>query len=286
MYQKVVAVGALGGSGTRVIAEILRKLNIFIGNNLNPSLDNLLFAQLFKNPEWFRQLDNQDIIDRIEIFEHLMTQQKLSQEKRKKYIKISFLNQLHRSWAREIRYNYLTVIKELYLNITRKRRPVHIWGWKEPNTHLYLKYLSQYFQNFKYIHVIRHGLDMAYSKNLQQLHNWGWLYNISVPSKMSDLPKAQLNYWIKANRATLELSKKYLSGHFLVIKYDSLCEEPKVWIEKIISFLNIKVNSNVLKQIYSIPKIPASIGRYKQHDITIFTLKQLLVVKELGFSIK
>jgi len=52
------------------------------------------------------------------------------------------------------------------------------WGWKEPNTHIYLEFLSKYFSDLKYIFVIRHGLDMAFSKNQAQLYNWGNLLGV------------------------------------------------------------------------------------------------------------
>jgi len=39
---KVIAIGALGGSGTRVIAGLMIESNIFMGEELHLSLDNLL----------------------------------------------------------------------------------------------------------------------------------------------------------------------------------------------------------------------------------------------------
>ena len=48
-----IVIGGVGGSGTRVLAEILRSLDIFIGNDLNESLDNLTYTLLFKRRRWF-----------------------------------------------------------------------------------------------------------------------------------------------------------------------------------------------------------------------------------------
>lgn len=44
-----MAVGAIGGSGTRVLARIIQSLGYFIGNDLNNSIDNLSFSRTFKN---------------------------------------------------------------------------------------------------------------------------------------------------------------------------------------------------------------------------------------------
>ena len=46
-----VVVGGIGGSGTRVIAEMLVELGCHIGDDLNKSLDNLWFVLLFNYPD-------------------------------------------------------------------------------------------------------------------------------------------------------------------------------------------------------------------------------------------
>jgi hypothetical protein len=42
--------------------------------------------------------------------------------------------------------------------------------FKVPGCHFILPYLAKTFLGFKYIHVIRHGVDMAFSSNQNQLH--------------------------------------------------------------------------------------------------------------------
>src|SRR5580704_16555406 len=44
----VVAIGGVGGSGTRVGAALLQMLGYYIGDDLNEPLDNLWFTLLFK----------------------------------------------------------------------------------------------------------------------------------------------------------------------------------------------------------------------------------------------
>ena len=46
----VIAIGALGGSGTRAIAQVLMDAGIYLGDSLNNANDNKLFTRLFKNP--------------------------------------------------------------------------------------------------------------------------------------------------------------------------------------------------------------------------------------------
>lgn len=50
-YIPPVVIGGVGGSGTRLIAECVKKLGFFIGNDLNDAFDNLWFTLLFKRRE-------------------------------------------------------------------------------------------------------------------------------------------------------------------------------------------------------------------------------------------
>src|SRR5947207_2715003 len=49
-----VAVGGVGGSGTRVVAALLREAGVYLGADLNDSLDNLWFRLLFRRAQWYR----------------------------------------------------------------------------------------------------------------------------------------------------------------------------------------------------------------------------------------
>src|SRR5690348_1121191 len=48
-----VAIGGVGGSGTRVVASFLQMLGYFLGDDLNSELDNLWFTLLFKRRSIF-----------------------------------------------------------------------------------------------------------------------------------------------------------------------------------------------------------------------------------------
>ena len=48
-----VAVGGVGGSGTRVIASMVQSLGYRIGTNLTRAQDDLSFSVLFKRPDFY-----------------------------------------------------------------------------------------------------------------------------------------------------------------------------------------------------------------------------------------
>ncbi len=48
-----VIIGGVGGSGTRVLAEIVAMFGFFMGKDLNSAGDNLTYTLLFKRPAWY-----------------------------------------------------------------------------------------------------------------------------------------------------------------------------------------------------------------------------------------
>src|SRR5215469_6992799 len=62
-----VAIGGIGGSGTRVVATFLHMLDYYLGDDLNESLDNLWFTLLFKRRSVLLE-DEQDIRELILLF--------------------------------------------------------------------------------------------------------------------------------------------------------------------------------------------------------------------------
>ena len=53
----IIAIGGLGDSGTRIVAEVFIHAGLFLGNERNISYDNLVFTRLFKNPAWHIRSD-------------------------------------------------------------------------------------------------------------------------------------------------------------------------------------------------------------------------------------
>src|ERR1700675_795212 len=63
-YDPPLVIGGIGGSGTRVAAQLLIELGFYLGDDLNPALDNLTSTFLFKRPRWYgREAPRQRRID-------------------------------------------------------------------------------------------------------------------------------------------------------------------------------------------------------------------------------
>jgi len=249
-----IVIGALGGSGTRVVAQILIDSGIFMGDTLNSSNDNLTFTRLFKRPKWYSKANDAELKKHLITFEKYMLGKKWNHNDIKIYLKGLFIRG-------DIDFEILNDLSHIFLFLIKPKRNFNLWGWKEPNTHIFLKDLNQYFNSLKYIHVIRHGLDMAYSRNIQQLYHWGWLYEVKIPENKNLIPRAQLEYWIRANKQAIMTGKQLLGNRFFLQNFEELCINPKNEIEKLLNFLNIEVNEDVLRLLISLPSLPPTFFR-------------------------
>ena len=278
MNKKIISIGALGGSGTRAIAQVLIQAGIFLGDDLNRANDNLFFTRLLKNPEWYRKASLDEKNERLLSFKKYMESGKLTLKDLIVFYKSGYTNPTHSSGLKF----YLNVFKLLF----SKEISRDIWGWKEPNTQIYVNEIFNLFPNLKYIHVLRNGLDMAFSNNKQQLNNWGWKYQIYLNGNESEneLAVKQLDYWIESTKDAIANSKGF-ENRFLMVKHSEFCQNPQQEIDRILQFCEINISSDKLKELYEIPSNPSSANRYKNYNLNIFSHEQIQFVKEMGFEI-
>jgi hypothetical protein len=241
-----IAIGGVGGSGTRIVAELLKQLGIFIGDNLNRSNDNQSFPRL---REFTFHSD-------------------LPDEEQRKIV----LSELRRFET------------EMLDSLDQSGQDVRGWGWKAPPMFLWLDLVSEHFPNLKYIHVIRHGLDMAYSPNQNQVRELGY-HAFGIRANRLSLRKASLRYWIQANQLAIERGKELLGKRFLLLYFDALCTNPLEGIDALIDFIGLDAGTVDREQLSRIVIPPASLGRYKTHNLRIFDRADLDEVRKLGFRI-
>jgi hypothetical protein len=237
--------GGVGGSGTRVLAHWLRVLGVNLVPPLNGPLDSLAFTVLFKAPNRFRGPDaGQAMRAAVDAFRWLTTGEGDSTRalatltRACARIGVSGVPPAgsHRGpWAAGV-----MVRARAARRFTRGDGP---WGWKEPNSHLFIAELAERFPGILYIHTIRNGVDMASSENQQQAENWR--QHLEVPVEASGR-MAALEYWIRANeRATAQMARLG-SGKSLLVRYEDLVAEPEGTLLGVARFLRLDPASNAL----------------------------------------
>lgn len=285
-----VVVGGVGGSGTRVVIRILSTLGFFVGSDLNEADDNFWHTMLFKRPRWYPKVrdDRKTIRVGLSLLSKLMVEREL--------LSFSELIFLLRAAASVTCFgiDYFGAARGIAWPLKRISNMLRNygagsdyigWGWKEPNSHLVVRDLNDFFQGFKYIHIVRNGLEMAFSKNQLQLYTWANLFGVVRPESSDEVPRLSLKYWIRANEAAIRAGNELGPEKFLLLNYDELCTSPGHEIDRIIKFLHLDPEEEVYREILELPKKPATFFRYQQHDLARFDAQDLSSLLSLGFGI-
>ena len=273
-FNQPIAIGGVGGSGTRLVAEIVKQLGYFIGDDLNHANDNLLFTLLFKDIELWECTDN-DFTTRYELLENIIARGIGPTDTQKKLLNscINEREQHNKEWLEE-RAN-----KAIKNNIHTTK---NLWGWKEPNTHIFLPQILKHNHKIKYIHVMRNGLDMAYSKNQNQLKLWG---EKLLGYKPTITPDESLKYWIAVHKKILDL-QQLQPEKIIIINYDELSSGSQSEMDKIVQFTGIDVTPKKLSLLQELCIPQNTTARYKNFNNDFVTQEQYHFLKNLGFQIE
>lgn len=276
-----IAIGAVGGSGTRVIAQILSQAGVYLGQDLNGANDNLWFTFFLKRPEWMAHFPDATQITRaLSLFARAST---TGLHGTLTPPDTQLIRQIQRELARSPREMGVAPERAEYI-MNSTRAPLSrggLWGWKEPNTHIFLPQMAQAFPRMKYIHVIRNGFDMAFSGNTQQARNWsGKITGTPLPDGPIS-PDELLTYWIAANQQALMHGRALLGDRFHVVNYEDLCDAPKDTLGQLFDFLGLPCP---LPHMVAAIK-PSSQGRHKQRDLQIFSDHQRYAANALMASL-
>lgn len=222
-----VVVGGLGGSGTRVVAALLQAGGVCIGHDLNNALDNLWATMLFKRGDVLRSTQSEIESDITLLSRAMLGGGGVDEAARNRlYALVAEDRPQHPAgWLRERVENLLVACESPRTN--------QAWGWKEPNTHILLPYLSR-LTTVRYIHVTRSGFYMARSRNRNQHAYWGELLTGQSPVPT---PTYALKYWCAVEERT-QVFARIMGRRFLRLDYDLLCADPQAGLDHLNSFLS------------------------------------------------
>jgi len=271
-----LVIGGVGGSGTRVVAAAAQALGYAIGEDLNEPLDNLAFTLLFKDAG-LPGAGDAAFDQRLRLF--LRAAGRDVALRPGDVDAIESLCRRPRPGAGPVEHP----VEWLQQRADRLRRaiaaPAQVdapWGWKEPNAHWFVPQLATRLPGLRYIHVVRNGLDMAYSHNRNQLHFWGEaaLGRTIVPG-----PVDALAYWCHVHRRIRDIGAG-LGGRFLWLDYDALCEAPLDGMVRLLAFLGQPAQR--APALASLVDAPASRGRAGHFAPANFDPEDLEFLRELG----
>ena len=270
-----VVVGGVGGSGTRLVAGILREQGVALSGELNEALDNLWFSLLFVRrtillmpPEKLRQLAwlfANSMRDGLPVPADLLP----LLDEAARYDRGPAL-------TRAVLQNS----RESILNPEAAPDCESQWGWKQPNTHVMVPLLNQCFPGMKYIYVVRSGLHMAFSGNQNQLkYFWG---DLLLDGDTSPTPRNALRYWVASYKRIVG-DYHLLGDRLYILNFDDLCNNPAVQIQKLSEFLQVDISREKLHALAATISVPDGCGRYRRFDCSQLDPSDIEFVKQVGF---
>lgn len=262
-----LAIGGVGGSGTRLVAEIVQAMGWDLGHDLNGAHDNLWFTILFQRPDWFAAFPDPARINAAIALYHSARSTGLQGGAAALDLITALADRLEQPGTIPTgagRDNAMRLAQS-----AAPRGEGQPWGWKEPNTHIFLPWLFAALPGLRYVHVLRDGRDMALSPNQNQLRNWGpWMIG-EAATDGRDPAVRSLDYWLAANRRAVDLGQAH-PGRFHLLNYDRLCAEPGPELAALGRFLERPVTPEIAGMI-----APRSIGRHMGAQADKFSPEQL-----------
>lgn len=231
----LVAVGGIGGSGTRVVAALLESIGVFMGQDRNVSRDSLWYTFMFKR-ESILNADEREFARCVRLFITGLAGlgSSFDSEDRRYLEGLACKRPQHSGeWLRERLARALTG--------SPPEGVIH-WGWKEPNTHIVADRLLAALPNLKYIHLIRNPARMVVSPNQKQLRLWGQ-YILGRRLDPSDVdacaPRNALEYWCTSTRRILALRSRH-PQRVTICRYEDCVAAPGDWLRTAAAFLGIR----------------------------------------------
>ncbi|MAJ46845.1 MAG: hypothetical protein CBC35_06000 [Planctomycetes bacterium TMED75] len=274
-----ILIGGGGGSGTRLFAESLLAAGLRTLKDLNPATDSMACALLFKRPELIAQLEDPAAIERLWVIAEaaILGGTPLTAEQR------ALLKVLRRQPRPMHPTSWLRVRARRLVRAARARPSTGRWFMKEPNLHWPAPQLLELRPDYRFVMAVRHGVDMAFSGNQQQVEVWGPTA-LGEPNLPID-PVASLRYWCLVHRRILDVRTQH-PDRVQIVSFDQFCTEPERVLRKIFDFCGITPGPQLIERGITGVKPPASIGRHRNEDCTIFDPEDLAFAESFMHDIK
>jgi hypothetical protein len=260
LISKVIAVGGLGGSGTRILAEIFQLGGIDMGSRLNRALDDLWFTALFKEKDSSLPKDQIASQKRFDLYIKLRQEQRINPLLFRELKKLMKQNGDPRIFS-DPPLAYLW----------NSKKPKEIWGWKEPNTHLYANTLVEKNRGLHYFHLVRDGRYMADSTNQQQFNNWQHLFDL--PSNESK-QRQRFLFWLEANEAIDRLSQIH-PERVHIIRYEDLVLNPLETVKYIFESIEFEIDSETIIDKMQFKPIKPSLNSFALNENDLLRLEKI-----------
>ena len=241
-------IGGSPGSGTRMFCQIAIDAGIYMGTNTNTTYANDAMEFFKFYAKWVN-------------FWLLRKKRPLSINQKKKMLE------------------EFKACEKLHL----ESKPANklLWGFKNPRSIHLLSFLHEVYPKMKFLHVVRDGRDVAYTK-------WGaWVvkkHGKVLLGKEIQNARDRLQVWSHTHIEASSYGESKMNEHnYFRVRFEDLCFDTKNTIESIQRFWNIS-NIDLTSTINKVKMVP-SIGRWKKHESEMSNLSKLdlMALEHFGY---
>lgn len=201
-----------GGSGTRAVADYLIHGGLFMGRELNESLDSLPFAAMLASitGDWLDALNGDEAA----------------------FCPTRFV----RAWQ-AAQLQHLSGFEGTN------------WGTKNPSMILVIDAIYRLIPSVRVLHVLRDGVEMAFSSNQRQLLLYG--EKVLGQNHAGESQEVRsLRFWRWANSRAASIGEAH-PAQYARICYERFCQEPVREMQRVASELGLALDhASVEPQLY------------------------------------
>jgi hypothetical protein len=218
------AIGATGGSGTRVVARIVREGGMFTGTDLNAYEDALPFGEY--SDRW--------IDDFVRAGGQPAPPELLTRMR-------GDLDSLVRSHLGDLPPS------------------ARVWGWKEPRSIYLVPFFDAAMPSLRFLHFLRDGRDMAFSENQNQLVKHGDAL-LGDDLRKEKTPVRSIAVWSRVNAAAADYGETRLGERYLRVRFEDLCAQPEETVRAIYDFFGLHGDAEAAAAAV---RPPDTLGRWR-----------------------
>jgi hypothetical protein len=240
-----LVIGAIGGSGTRVFSKISRHAGVFMGGHVDQQEDSQPVSRFYSE---FAS-------------EYLAANGRLDDRQRE---------QMSAFLADRLREH-----------LEGLPAPDHPWGIKNSRSILMLPFWHERFPAMRFLHVIRNGLDMAYSEQQNQVRRHGQAVLGAEMDRPG--PERAMLWWARVNGAAADYGEAKLGDRYLRVRLEDLCAAPKRTVRSLFAFVQ---SEGPIKAAVREVTTPQTLGRWRerpQSEVVQLTALGEAALKRFGY---